>query len=104
MPSTRRKSGNASARNAQSTLSFGAKSRVTKPTLEKVAKTNKSEKASSEPVVDEIVTTDVPIREHKKEQLESPESKEDVLAHNISEAQVDRYWKAEEKKRKAPRG
>ena len=110
MPPTRRKGGNAPAgsRNAQSTLRFGSKSRVTKPTVNDLpSKSKKEQELVSEPQSESLPAThEVPIRQQKAEEVLSPtpQSEEDVLANKISEAQVERYWKAEEKKRKAPRG
>jgi len=85
-------------------LTFGAKTRVTKPTAKELAKTTKTEEVISEPEVEEITTTDVPIRQQKVEPVKTPRSEEDVQAERVNEAQVERYWKAEERKRKAPRG
>ena len=119
MPAGRRKGGNtpASARNAaaQSTISFNSKSaRVTKSSATDASTKKATSKISatalakavdnlqSEDVVPEPDVVEVPIRQQtkavaKKEEIE-------LKAEKISDTQLKRYWKAEEDKRKAPRG
>lgn len=106
MPPTRRKGGGASAasRNAQSTLSFGSKSRVTKPATSIPAKSKKQE-VVPEPEVRPVPVAEVPIRQQKVEEVVSSlKAEEDLQAEMVSDGQIEKYWKAEEKSRKAPRG
>jgi DNA polymerase delta subunit 4 len=120
MPPSRRKSGNtaASSRNAaaQSTLSFNSKSaRVTKPSagdastekaaskISKPALTEAFEHVQSEDAEPESETTEVPIRQQAAKPVVIKDEAEEK-AEKISDSQLKRYWKAEEDKRKAPRG
>ena len=119
MPPGRRKGGNtsASARNAaaQSTLSFNSKSaRVTKSSAtdastkkatSKISETALAEavdNVQSEDVVPEPEVVEVPIRQQTKPVAIKEEI--ELKAEKISDTQLKRYWKAEEDKRKAPRG
>ncbi|KAE8152914.1 DNA polymerase delta, subunit 4-domain-containing protein [Aspergillus avenaceus] len=121
MPPTRRRGGAAAAtRSNQATLSFGSKSRVTKPSatptqtqkakdLEPVANiisegTLEPEQVSdtssepSKPYVAELV-----VREQAKAEIQQPLSAEDEKAINVTEKQLQQYWRKEEGKRKGPR-
>lgn len=118
MPPTRRRGGNAAARSQQSTLAFGTKSRVTKPTsapattkkakdIEQVHEVDTSDpdqvpvaptEGSSQPHIAELV-----VREQAKAEVEQPLSEEDKKALKITDADLKRYWRNEEAKRKAPR-
>jgi DNA polymerase delta subunit 4 len=119
MPPGRRKSGNpsVSSRNAaaQSTLSFNSKSaRVTKPSAADASTKKVSSKISEAELgeaVDNVHSEDlnlepevaeVPIRQQAKPVAVKDEAEE--KAEKISDPQLKRYWKAEEDKRKAPRG
>jgi hypothetical protein len=119
MPPGRRKSGNpsVSTRNAaaQSTLSFNSKSvRVTKPSAADASTKNISSKISeaelgeavnnvhSEDLDLEPEVAEVPIRPQAKPVAVKDEAEE--KAEKIANSQLKRYWKAEEDKRKAPRG
>ena len=119
MPPTRRKSGNSQASTrtaaAQSTLSFNAKSaRVTKPAVRDAAGKKSTSKISqaalveavdsvqSEDVETEPKVVEVPVRQRAKPVIERDEAEQ--RAEKMSDAQLKRYWKAEEDKRKAPRG
>ncbi|OKL57452.1 hypothetical protein UA08_07226 [Talaromyces atroroseus] len=112
------------ASSGQSKLSFGAQSRVTKPSttapgkqvkntvpiVQEISKTSppdtalpqqipvSSSAASSEPHVAEVA-----IREQAKDELSQPASKEDRKALEISEAQITQYWNNEEHNRIAQR-
>jgi DNA polymerase delta subunit 4 len=120
MPPARRKSGNtaASTRNAaaQSTLSFNSKSvRVTKPSAGD-ASTEKAILKVSEPALAEALehvqsedaepepeVIEVPIRQQAVKPVAVKDETEEK-AEKISDSQLKRYWKAEEDKRKTPRG
>jgi DNA polymerase delta subunit 4 len=120
-----RRSTRRAASGGQSTLSFGAQSRVTKPSatapgkqvknikpkVEEISKVSSpdtafpqqipvtSSAASSKPHIAELA-----IREQAKDELSQPASEEDRKALKISEAQITRYWDNEEQNRIAPRG
>lgn len=117
MPLTRRKAGNAAAAartpHAQSTLSFGSKSRVTKPS----ATSSSTKKAKDDPALTEIIsqpistpepeqlpTSEIAIRQQAKVEVAQPKSDDERKAGDITDVQLKRYWKKEEEKRKAPRG
>jgi DNA polymerase delta subunit 4 len=118
MPPARRKSGNtaASTRNAaaQPTLSFNSKSaRVTKPSVGD-ASTEKAISKVSELALAEALehgedaepepeVVEVPIRQQAAKPVVVKDEAEEK-AEKISDSQLKRYWKAEEDKRKAPRG
>jgi DNA polymerase delta subunit 4 len=121
----RRRTGQGTARTQQATLSFGSESRVTKPSATSSTKKTKN----VEPIADEVISqssldTSVPaqtvvappseasrphiaevvVREQAKSEIEKPLSEEDRRALSITDADLKRYWRAEEQKRKAPRG
>ncbi|RAL01278.1 putative DNA polymerase delta subunit 4 [Aspergillus ibericus CBS 121593] len=127
MPPTRRRGGNTAATSSnQATLSFGSKSRVTKPSA---APSTRSQKAkdldsidaalSKEPSVDDVsepeqvlVTPTEPsqphvaelvVRKQAREEIQQPLSSEDERAGKITERQLQQYWKKEEAKRRGPR-
>ena len=119
MPPSRRKSGNAStsSRNpaAQSTLAFNDKSaRVTKPSakdpsakkatsrLSQASPQQDVEDAAHETVELKPEVTEVPIRQQPKAAIVKDEAEQ--KAEKVTDAQLKRYWKAEEDTRKAPRG
>ncbi|PKX95286.1 putative DNA polymerase delta subunit 4 [Aspergillus novofumigatus IBT 16806] len=123
MPTTRRRGGNtAASRSGQSTLSFGGKSRVTKPS----ATSTRSQKTKDlEPISAAVSSTEevpdpdqVPVapsepsqphvaelavRQQAREEIQQPLSGEDQKAIKITEQELQRYWKKEEQARKAPR-
>jgi DNA polymerase delta subunit 4 len=123
MPTTRRRGGNtAASRSGQSTLSFGGKSRVTKPS----ATSTRSQKTKDlEPISAAVSSTEevpdpdqVPVapsepsqphvaelavRQQAREEIQQPLSEEDQKAIKITEQELQRYWKKEEQTRKAPR-
>lgn len=129
MPPSRRRGGNAAASpsTSQSTISFGSKARVTKPSAPTPAPQKKKDLASC-PVVSEKASNDVaepqqvpvapsePSKPHVAElvvreqaKLESqpqgePWGEEDKKALGVSEKDLQRYWKQEEQGRIAPRG
>ncbi|PLB47526.1 hypothetical protein P170DRAFT_456387 [Aspergillus steynii IBT 23096] len=121
MPPARRRGGNTAAqRSGQSTLSFGSQSRVTKPSAttpsqkskdldaltilpgkpsdEVVSEPEKSPVTPSEPHVAEIA-----VKDQAQTEIQQPLTEEDEKALKITERELQRYWKQEEAKRKAPR-
>lgn len=96
----------------QSTLSFGAKSRITKPTTSTPGKPSKS---VSEPAAKEIIaeatTPETPASPELSEEPippvteePQPQTEEERRALQITDAQLRKYWSNEEKSRKTPRG
>ncbi|PYI23100.1 DNA polymerase delta subunit 4 [Aspergillus japonicus CBS 114.51] len=127
MPPARRRGGNTAAtRSGQSTLSFGSKSRITKPSA---APTTRSQKAKDlEPLVtalpekepvqsasepEELKDTptessqphvaELAVRQQARTEIEQPVSEEDQKASKLTERDLTRYWKQEEAKRRGPR-
>lgn len=118
MPTTRRSTGGARARQGptkgQSTISFA--SSVTKA-IPKDIKNNvisapiRTKVEVTEPVVKDVV--EVEEQDDDEEEDEEPEkptvqpteekSKEEQLAEDMTDAQVNKYWKSIESERKAPR-
>ncbi|KAH3526822.1 hypothetical protein KXV64_004089 [Aspergillus fumigatus] len=123
MPTTRRRRGNtAASRSGQSTLSFGGKSRVTKPSAtstqsqktkhlepisaavsstEEVPDPDQVPAAPSEPSQPHVA--ELAVRQQAQEEIQQPLSEEDQKAIRITEQELQRYWKKEEQTRKAPR-
>ncbi|EAL88906.1 hypothetical protein KXW98_003956 [Aspergillus fumigatus] len=123
MPTTRRRRGNtAASRSGQSTLSFGGKSRVTKPSAtstqsqktkhlepisaavsstEEVPDPDQVPVAPSEPSQPHVA--ELAVRQQAQEEIQQPLSEEDQKAIRITEQELQRYWKKEEQTRKAPR-
>ncbi|KAI0017740.1 hypothetical protein F4780DRAFT_754218 [Xylariomycetidae sp. FL0641] len=104
MPVTRRSSGRPAAK--QSTLSFNH--RVTKSSLPKNAKAAKKEsplsaKASPPPPA----TKDVPVDDEPEEDVQQEEKQEKTEAEQraaqLTDRQVDAYWRRLERERKAKR-
>jgi DNA polymerase delta subunit 4 len=124
MPTTRRRGGNtAASRSGQSTLSFGGKSRVTKPSATSVRsqKTKDLEPISASVTPTEEVpdpdqvpvapsepsqphVAELAVRQQAREEVQQPLSEEDQKALKVTEQEIQRYWKKEEEKRRAPRG
>jgi DNA polymerase delta subunit 4 len=125
MPQPRRKSGNTTSQSVgQPTLNFGTKSRVSKPSsrLSDVKKqkgeadlVRSASSASPTPVRDiEEPSEQAPapassksenvVREQTKVELRLPKSEDDIKAERLTDADISKYWDAEEKKRIAPRG
>ncbi|KAL4803857.1 DNA polymerase delta, subunit 4-domain-containing protein [Aspergillus unguis] len=121
MPPSRRRGGNtASVRPNQPVLSFGAKSRVTKPST---APSTPSDKVKSlEPLAADIPEKDVSndvstskaepdqphvaelaVRSQAKAEIQQPLSEEDRKAAKVTKKQLQDYWKAEEAKSRGPR-
>lgn len=91
-----------STRGAQSRLTFGSHSKVTKPSLP----TQTKKVLTRTPTPECILVTkvgEVALEQAKGEvpQLHKAKEEEDVV--KVSDAQVKRYWKAVEDERKAPR-
>ncbi|KAE8377013.1 DNA polymerase delta, subunit 4-domain-containing protein [Aspergillus bertholletiae] len=121
MPPTRRRSGPAAAtRSNQATLSFGSKSRVTKPsaTPTQTQKTKDLEpiiaaihEKAPEPEEVSVPTTEssqphvaeLAVRQQAQAEAEQPLTKEDEKAIKITEKDLQVYWQKEEKKRRGPR-
>ncbi|KAJ5611226.1 DNA polymerase delta subunit 4 [Penicillium lagena] len=113
MPPRRR--GGASAPDAQRTLSFGAQSRVSKPTtaaqkaknLDSVKATSaipelqKLPEAPAEP--SQPLVTELAVRQQAAKAIQEPRSEEDKRALKLRKQDLQRYWKKEEQNRKAPR-
>ncbi|KAL1959207.1 hypothetical protein VTO42DRAFT_2712 [Malbranchea cinnamomea] len=129
MAPTRRRSGHAnpaSHHSTQSTLNFGHKARVSKPTQRHVDAKKEKEKAeilrtelpSASPVHDTVHEIEEParqqpaaassksenvVREQARAEMQAPKSEVDIKAAKLTDADIRRYWEAEEKKRRAPR-
>ena len=114
MPATRkaRTLGGPAAKGGQSTLSFGGRNRVTKNTLapSKLSKdtTNnvKTENINAEPTKVELghVTSKASVVAQAKIELSKPKTEEEILAGNVMDTQIKRYWQAREAERITPRG
>ncbi|GAB1199545.1 hypothetical protein APSETT444_008895 [Aspergillus pseudonomiae] len=121
MPPTRRRGGQAAAtRSNQATLSFGSKSRVTKPS---VTPTQTQKTKDLEPLIASIAektpepeqvsvtptepsqphVAELAVRQQAQEEVEQPLSKEDKKAINITEKDLQQYWRKEEEKIRGPR-
>ncbi|KAL4921433.1 DNA polymerase delta, subunit 4-domain-containing protein [Aspergillus aurantiobrunneus] len=122
MPPARRRGGNtASARSKQPALSFGAKSRVTKPSA---APSTPSEKTKAlEPLVADVpgknaskdiskskVTepvqphvAELAVRSQAKAEIQQPLSEEDKKAAKVTQKQLQEYWNNEDSKSRGPR-
>jgi DNA polymerase delta subunit 4 len=107
-------------------LSFGAKSRITKPSASTAQgkKTKDVEQIPGAIVSETPLDTSLPeqapvappatsskphvaevaVQNQAEEELEKPQTAEDRKALKVPEAELKRYWNAEERKRKAPRG
>lgn len=106
------------SRPSQATLSFGSKSRVTKPTQAQKQKpldpitSTASEKPSAQAEQTLVTPTEpsqphvaeLAVRAQAKSEIQQPWSEEDKKASKITESDLRRYWKREEEKRKSPRG
>jgi DNA polymerase delta subunit 4 len=117
MPATRRnptKTTGPAASGAQSRLSFGSRSKITKPSLP--AQPKKKDPAVIDAVIEAVTRTPTPecastarvgevAQEQPKGEVVKPhKTKEEEDAAAVPEAQVKRYWTAVENERKAPRG
>ncbi|PWY91739.1 DNA polymerase delta subunit 4 [Aspergillus sclerotioniger CBS 115572] len=127
MPPTRRRGGNTAATASnQATLSFGSKSRVTKPsvvpsirsqkakdleTLDASLSKESSVEDISEPEQVPVTPTESPqphvaelaVRSQARAEIQQPLSSEDEKAGKVTELQLRQYWKREEARRKGPR-
>ena len=112
MPATRRnpiKTTGPAARGAQSRLTFGSHSKITKPSLPTQTKKDPAlvEALTRTPSPECVPTTKVEVVIQEKARAEAAnihKSKEEEDAARVSDAQLKRYWKAVEDERKAPRG
>lgn len=112
MPPARRKSSGPSARGAQSTLSFGNRAKVTKPSIAPVSKSSKTDpgliesvtKAIATPEPEAPTTAEIAIEEQALAEVAKPKTEAEERAEKVTDAQIKRYWKIREDERKAPRG
>ena len=116
MPATRRSrttSSGPTAKGGQSTLSFGTKAKVTKPTPA-ATKSNKkdiiahviSDDSSQEQIKTKevgYVTSEAAVKEQAATKLAKPRTKEELDAEKVSAVQINKYWKAREAERLAAR-
>lgn len=119
MPPRRR----AAAASGQPTLSFGTKSRVTKPSttpstlhkaknLDTPASVPSEKSTSGTPEPQQVLASEpskphvaeLVVRQQAAEEIKEPLSAEDERALKLSKQDIQRYWKKEEQSRKAPRG
>ncbi|PGH17091.1 hypothetical protein AJ80_04964 [Polytolypa hystricis UAMH7299] len=127
MPPTRRRSGNAAiSRNspAQSTISFGAKSKISKPTSghlpgkkakDVVDVVRSVSPESAKPVTSDIEEpaqekptpgssrSELAVREQARVAIRQPKSAEDLKAETLTDKDIKLYWTKEEENRIAPR-
>lgn len=118
MPPSRRRTGNSAVK--QATLSFGQKSRVSKASAISASSTKKEKAIESSansisaedsldsldeqvttvapPLKSEPHTAEVVIRTQANAGVEQPRAEEDVRALKVTEADLKRYWKNEERK------
>jgi DNA polymerase delta subunit 4 len=127
MPTTRRKAAATPSTRNQSTLSFNNKSaRITKPSQQDTTTTTKKAQSKlSEPIQEvEIETPEpetaevdqqeqdgeteiaIPVSPVKKRKVVkgTAKSEREISAEKVTDAQIKKYWKAEEDARLAPRG
>src|SRR5271169_3155290 len=116
MPATRRArtSGGPATKGAQSTLSFGGRSRVTKavPPPSKLSKDNtesiKAEAVTIEPETQNVELDDVlseaAVQKQAEIELSKSKTEAEVLAEKVSDAQIKKYWRAREAERDTLRG
>ncbi|KAI9039576.1 putative DNA polymerase delta subunit 4 [Aspergillus affinis] len=121
MPPARRRGGNTVAqRSGQSTLSFGSKSRVTKPSATTPSQKSKgldaltilpgkpSHDAISEPeespaTPSEPHVAEIAVKDQAQTEIQQPLTEEEEKALKVTEQDLRQYWKKEEAKRRAPR-
>ncbi|KAI9722005.1 MAG: hypothetical protein M1812_001965 [Candelaria pacifica] len=112
MPASRRSSSKTSgpaAQGSQSTISFGARSKVIKPSIPKQSKKKdasllKEVKAvSPAPESESLTTAEVALADQVQQEVQRPKTKAEEDAEKVTDAQVKRYWRAKEDERKAPR-
>lgn len=123
MPPARRRGGNTTAN--QPTLSFGSQARVTKPSATPTVPQKAKELEPATSAIPEKPSNDVAepeqapvtpaepskphvaelaVRGQAKVETQQPWGEEDKKALEVSETDLQQYWKEEEGKRKAPRG
>jgi DNA polymerase delta subunit 4 len=116
MPATRRArtSGGPATKGAQSTLSFGGRSRVTKavPPSSKLSKDiTKASKAeilvpepeASKPELGHVIS-EAAVEKQAQVELSKPKPEAEELAEKVTDAQIKKYWRAREAERITPRG
>ena len=112
MPPARRKTSGPAARGAQSTLSFGHRAKVTKPSLTPASKKSKHDPSLVENVAKAIessepeapTTAEIAIEQQAAVEIAKPKTEAEERAERLSDAQIKRYWKGREDERKAARG
>lgn len=117
MPATRRSRNSSGpiAKGSQSTLSFGTKSKVTKPTPASAKAIKKglishvtSDDSSQETIAPKKVTvghaiSEAAVKTQAAIELSKPKTKAELEAEKVSVAQINKYWRAREADRLAPR-
>ncbi|EGP84458.1 uncharacterized protein MYCGRDRAFT_47547 [Zymoseptoria tritici IPO323] len=119
MPPKRRSNTPRTTQRQQGTLSFHGKSKVTKPTSPRGAKSKKDPEQYEQllekdikPEVEEPTTAEKAITEQVKAEvatLEDPldttisKTEDESEARKVSATQINKYWRAKEAERKAPR-
>ena len=128
MPPSRRHAASTRHASGQSTLSFGAQARVTKPSTshastkkgkdataavtEILRATSPASSTTTPPSLQEVVEPpaagssrpDNAVRQQVTVEIRQPKSEEDRRAGALTDAEIMRYWEKEEEKRRAPRG
>ena len=117
MPATRRsnaKVGGPANRGGQKTLSFGNRSKVTKPAISQQIKSLDKDAALVDDVSDAKSTTSTDkaaepaiesaIKAQLGTEVARPKTEEEIQALKLKDSAVKKYWKAIEAERKAPRG
>lgn len=115
MPPARRKTSGPSASGAQSTLSFGNRAKVTKPSIAPLSKKNQPDKSDlslvesdkkiiESPEPDAPTTAEIATEEQVTAEVAKPKTEAEERAEKVTDVQIKRYWKGKEDERKAPRG
>ena len=118
MPATRRanvKVGGPANRGGQKTLSFGGRSKVTKPTASAQSKSLEKDAILLEDAIDArstasskdhsaVATVESAIQDQVQTEIAKPRTEEEVQARKLKDSQIKKYWKAVEAERRAPRG
>lgn len=112
MPPARRKTSGPATRGAQSTISFGNRAKITKPTITPLSKQTKADPVLAErfaktidsPEPEEPTVAEQAIVEQAHAEIAKPKTEAEERAEKMTDAQIKRYWKAREDERKAPRG
>jgi DNA polymerase delta subunit 4 len=116
MPASKRArtSGGPATKGAQSTISFGNRSKVTKPTSTTYTKKDAALEVDV-PEIEDIKTTivdpepghissEAAVAKQAQAELAAPKTESEVLAEKVSQTQINKYWKAREAERLSGRG